>query len=69
MNNELLIVANWKMNISHDETFSFVTKHYDDLSKLAATTKHTVVLCPSFTTLYPLHNVLKDTPLKLGAQD
>lgn len=69
MNNESLIVANWKMNFSHEEALLFVTQHYNNLCMLASTEKTKLILCPSFTALYPLYNVLKDTAIKLGAQD
>lgn len=69
MNTKFLIVANWKMNLPHDESIAFVTNHYSQLSSLAENSTSTLVLCPSFTALYPIGTILKETSIKLGAQD
>lgn len=68
-NNDLLVVANWKMNFSHDESLAFVANHYSDFCNLTSMTKSTTVLCPLFTTLYPLQAILKDSQILIGAQD
>lgn len=68
-NNEMLIVANWKMGFSHDESLTFVTQNYNGFCYLAKHNKRSIVLCPQFTALFPLHVVLKESAIKLGAQD
>jgi triosephosphate isomerase len=61
-----LIIANWKMKLSHKQSLVLakqMVKKYktrDDLE---------VVLCPSFTSLEAVGEIIKDSSLKLGAQD
>lgn len=54
---------------SFDTTLASVTAHYEKLISLAGTEKTTLVLCPSSPALYPLAEMFKETPIKLGAQD
>ncbi len=66
-----IIVANWKMYFSFDESISFVTTHFDDLLCLLQGHTHDVelIVSPSFPALYPLVKIFKDTNLSIGAQD
>lgn len=66
-----LIVANWKMYLSFDESISFVTTHFDDLVYLAQShiDDTELIISPSFTALYPLAKIFKDTNVSIGAQD
>lgn len=61
-----IIAANWKMNKGVVEACQFVTA-------LKAMVKNLpylqVVIVPSFVTLYPVSQLLADSPFKLGAQD
>ncbi|HBF12006.1 MAG TPA: triose-phosphate isomerase [Deltaproteobacteria bacterium] len=65
----LLIVANWKMNHTIEDSIKFIT-HLKKALLLGK--KSDIVLCPSFTSLYPLAMALQEseTPfIKLGAQN
>jgi len=61
-----LIAGNWKMNKTPTESITFVkdllerTKNYNDRD---------ILICPPFTSLYPISTVLKNTFLFLGAQN
>ena len=61
-----LIAANWKMNNGIKEDVSFV-KSFEKLIKNAKNID--VVICPPFTLLYKLNELLKNSEIKLGAQN
>lgn len=66
-----IFVANWKMNLSVSEAANLTGSLGKELGKLDLG-KVEIVLCPSFTSLFSLHELLEaDNPadLKLGAQD
>ena len=69
MSKQYLFVANWKMHLPFNQTIEFTTSHYDKLIKLAEETKHKIILCPSFENLYPIIQMFKSTPIKIGAQN
>ena len=61
-----LIVANWKMYLTLSQSIALsngITR--STLRDL----RSTVVLCPSFIALEEVEKIIKDTPIKLGAQD
>lgn len=63
-----LIIANWKMQILHQEARSWLSSHISELEKVSAQTGNRLVMCPSFTEL----NLFGSFALKniaLGAQD
>lgn len=61
-----IIAANWKMNKGVQEACRFVT----ELKGVIKNFPHLqVVVIPSFVALYPVSQLLADSPLKLGAQD
>ncbi len=63
-----LIVANWKMNGTVEETLKFLTRF--KRSWKAPTSAVEVVLCPPFTALYSLSVALSEgLPVKMGAQN
>jgi len=65
-----LIVANWKMQLSFNETLEFVTTHHGNLIELGKKASGVrIVLCPSFPTIYPLRQLFKNSAISLGAQD
>ena len=64
MTQRKLIVGNWKMNGLQADGLQRTT---DMLSRPAS--KSDIVLCPPFTLLGLLSNSLKQTAIKLGAQD
>jgi triosephosphate isomerase len=66
-----IFVANWKMNLTVSEAVNLVVRLKEGLGEIDSG-KVEVVLCPSFTSLFSLHDLLqKDNPLnfRLGAQD
>jgi len=66
MNNEKLIIANWKMKLSLAETLELTKKikvKFKDFSG------GTVAVCPNFISLLDVKKILSDTDIKLGAQD
>jgi triosephosphate isomerase len=67
MNKKRFYIANWKMNLTYEETITFATHSYDALISLANPTT-TIVLCPSYPALYPLAQIFKATGIYLGAQ-
>ncbi len=60
-----IIIANWKMNKTVKQSLDYVKK----FKPMVKDAKNTVVLCPSYTSIYALSNELKGTKIKLGAQD
>ena len=71
-----LIAANWKMNMDIRSSVSFFNK-FKNLIKNARTksginsvdNKNEVVICPPFTLLNGVKKLIKNTKIKLGAQD
>lgn len=61
-----LIVANWKMYKTISEAVNIVASIKAGIHKA---TECGVVICPPFTTLAAVGQVLKGSPLELGAQD
>ncbi len=61
-----LIAANWKMNKGISESVSFIDefKNYVKNVKTAE-----ILICPPFTSLYEVKKAIKDTNIKLGAQN
>ncbi|MDD3726610.1 MAG: triose-phosphate isomerase [Candidatus Ratteibacteria bacterium] len=61
-----LVAGNWKMYKTPQESVTFVqelkrsVKNYEDRD---------ILVCPPFTSLVPVSELLKDTPIKLGAQN
>lgn len=60
-----LIVANWKMNIGIKESISYINK----FKTLIKNDKNDIVICPPFTLLNTVKEQLKNTHIKLGAQN
>lgn len=61
-----IIAANWKMNMSNAAAVDLVSKMRLDLE---AVNGIDVVLCPPYTALSAVHDVLGDSPIALGAQN
>lgn len=57
-----LIIANWKMNMDSKEVISF-------FKKFKTTNKNDIVICPPFTLLNEVRELIKNTSIKLGAQN
>lgn len=62
-----LYVANWKMNLSVSASINFCSNNYSELIQLAHNAD--IVICPSFITLAPIAQLLKNSPIALGAQN
>ena len=52
-----LYVANWKMNMTFDESISFCQNNNDALQQLANGSTD-IVICPSFVAIAPIANIL-----------
>ncbi|MCX7910355.1 MAG: triose-phosphate isomerase [Endomicrobia bacterium] len=63
-----LIAANWKMYKTILETKDFIDK-FLILIKSVNINNREIVLCPPFTSLYVASEMLKNTNIKLGAQN
>ncbi len=62
------IAGNWKMNLNikqSEELASAILKNLSDEIFL----KCDVVLCPPFTSLFNVYNIIKESKIKLGAQN
>lgn len=61
-----IIAGNWKMNNDLNESQSLVS---GIKSGLGNDDKCEVIVCPPFTSLSEVHSLVKDSPVKLGAQN
>ncbi len=61
-----VIAGNWKMNTTVTEAVALVKAMRAELSKVSNVEK---VLCPPFVSLAPVKELIKDSSIKLGAQD
>ena len=61
-----IIAGNWKMNNDLNESQSLVS---GIISGLGNDDKCEVIVCPPFTSLSEVHSLVKDSPVKLGAQN
>lgn len=62
-----LYVANWKNYFTYDQANYWVSTHKDALGTLAA--NNTLVICPSFEALSAINSLIRQTTIKLGAQN
>jgi triosephosphate isomerase len=62
-----VIAGNWKMYKTVDESIELINALKPLTSNLAP--EKEVILCPPFTSLAIVSNLLKDSPMKLGAQN
>lgn len=60
-----LIAGNWKMNNDVEESIKLVQK----LNSSVLNEDVDVLICPPFTSLYPVIQELKNSPIKVGAQN
>ncbi len=61
-----LIIANWKMQLAPQEAYALAEKIAQAAPKYKGAE---VVVCPSFTELAMVSEILKDTGVHIGAQD
>lgn len=62
-----VIAGNWKMNKNLNESLSLIKEI--KLAALNLSGKADVIICPPFTSLETGANLLKESPVKLGAQN
>lgn len=62
-----VIAGNWKMNNDLKETQNLLSKLTSGISM--DNLNCDVIVCPPFTSLFEAHTLLKDTKVKLGAQN
>jgi len=63
------IIGNWKMYFSHNQAKEWIEKNTSELITLSENTDHLIALCPSFTMLPYATDALKESKIKIGAQD
>ena len=61
-----IIAGNWKMNMNHKQAEELAR---DIVEKITDITGIDVIICPPFTSLKTVQNVIKDTGISLGAQN
>jgi triosephosphate isomerase len=61
-----IIAGNWKMNMDLHQSQKLVSEIINGLGK---DHKAEVIVCPPFTSLNEVHSLIKDTQVKLGAQN
>jgi triosephosphate isomerase (TIM) len=64
--NKTLIAGNWKMNKTTSEAVNFIKTLTDSLKNYS---DRDVLVCPPFTSLTAVFELLKNSPIKLGAQN
>ncbi len=62
----LFIAGNWKMNKDLNESIELVRKLAVEVNGI---TNKDILVCPPFTSLNGVYDVIKDTNIKLGAQN
>jgi triosephosphate isomerase len=60
-------VANWKMNLTFNQSINFCTTNHTSLQQLAKTAE--IVLCPSYDAIAPIAEIFKHTSITIGAQN
>jgi triosephosphate isomerase len=61
-----IIAGNWKMNKTNQEAIELVSELKD---RVIGVEDVEIILCPPFTSLFSVNEVIKDSPIKLGAQN
>ncbi len=62
-----LALSNWKMEMTVAESLAFVREFQSAIGDLAQ--KVDIILCPPYTVLYPMAQVLKGSSITLGGQN
>jgi len=66
MSKEKIIIANWKMNLSYQESL----KYLKSISRFLIGLKNAIIiLCPSFVSLADIAKEIRGRKIELGAQD
>jgi len=61
-----LIAANWKMNLTPSQTGEYLKKFIPLVEDIK---DREILICPSFTSLCVAQDMLRETHIKLGAQN
>jgi len=75
MKNKIYIIANWKMQLNKSDSVRLSVEIAKDIktkkqkSKKTTTNDIEIILCPSFVHLSDVARKVKDSSIKLGAQD
>lgn len=64
-----LVIANWKMNLSIEDSVKLAKNLANSFSKLKLKERLDLVVCPTFPSISEVAAVLKKTDISLGAQD
>jgi triosephosphate isomerase len=67
--NTFIFVANWKMQLSFNESEELAREYVTHLPQIKKIRNALIVLCPSFPALFPLSRLFKGSEIMLGAQD
>lgn len=62
----ILVAGNWKMNKNIPESLDLVKKLSLAVKDISV---RDILVCPPYTSLYAVHELVKDTNIKLGAQN
>lgn len=63
---EKIVIANWKMKLTLDETLELAKKMK---AKFSSFKKGTIAVCPNAISLLETKKIIKGSPIKLGAQN
>ncbi len=66
MSKNKIVIANWKMKLTLAESKELALKVKEKFSNF---NKGEVVICPNFLSICEINNIIKDSPIELGAQD
>jgi triosephosphate isomerase len=62
-----LYVANWKMNVSFNQSISFCKNNHDALQQISNDVAE-IIICSSFVALAPIVDIFKSSNIAVGAQ-
>lgn len=62
-----IIAGNWKMNYNLQQSVVFIQQLKEEVIKKERNCD--IIICPNFTVLSEAKKIIKDTPIKLGAQN
>lgn len=68
MDKKLLVIANWKMQLTHDESLVFLKQYLSLYEELLPSSLISLVICPSFTVL-PYLATFASRSVQWGAQN
>jgi len=66
MEKKKIVIANWKMKLNVKDSLELAQKYAETITEIA---DKEVAVCPSEIVLTEIKNIIKDSPVKLGAQN